>query len=135
MRPLASRDVVYDIMCVVTWEVEFTETCLSWLVGLPTGVQDAVSARVRLLENRGPALGFPYSSAVVTSRHKHMRELRVQWRGKPYRLLYAFDPRRVAIVLDGGDKTGDDRFYEVIVPRADRRYERHLRELIQEGLI
>jgi hypothetical protein len=64
-----------------------------------------------------------------------MRELRVQHRGRPYRVLYAFDPRRVAILLIGGDKTGHDRWYEQFVPVADHLYDRHLETLKQEGLI
>jgi hypothetical protein len=64
-----------------------------------------------------------------------MRELRVQHRGHPYRVLYAFDPRRVAILLIGGDKTGHDRWYEQFVLVADRLYDRHLETLKREGLI
>lgn len=64
-----------------------------------------------------------------------MRELRIQKSGKPLRVFYAFDPRRTAILLIGGDKTGDERFYETYVPRADNLYEVHLDELRQEGLI
>jgi len=52
-----------------------------------------------------------------------MRELRSQCKGQPLRTFYAFDPRRTAILLIGGDKTGDDRFYEVMVPLADRIYD------------
>lgn len=62
-----------------------------------------------------------------------MRELRIQHRGRPLRVLYAFDPRRAAILLIGGDKTGDDRWYEWMVPRAERLYEEHLAELRKEG--
>ncbi len=61
-----------------------------------------------------------------------MRELRVQHEGRPYRVLYAFDPRRVAILLIGGDKTGNNRWYEENVPRADAIYDEHLRELESE---
>jgi hypothetical protein len=64
-----------------------------------------------------------------------MRELRSQHGGRPYRVLYAFDPRRSAILLLGGDKTGDNRWYEKNVPLADDRYDAHLRQLRQEGLI
>jgi len=85
-----------------------------------------VRASVGLLEERGPSLPFPYSSGVVTSRHERMRELRIQHRGRPYRVLYAFDPRRTAILLMGGDKTGDDRWYEKNVPLADRLLDQHL---------
>lgn len=58
-----------------------------------------------------------------------MRELRIQHEGRPYRVLYAFDPRRTAILLIGGDKTGNNRWYEESVPLADAIYDRHLREL------
>jgi hypothetical protein len=64
-----------------------------------------------------------------------MRELRVQNRGRPYRVLYAFNPLRNAVLLLGRDKTGNDRWYEVHVPAADRLYDEHLAELKQEGLI
>jgi len=58
-----------------------------------------------------------------------MRELRIQHRGRPYRVLYAFDPRRTAVLLIGGDKTGDDRWYEANVPLADRLFDEHLADL------
>jgi hypothetical protein len=64
-----------------------------------------------------------------------MRELRIQHQGQPYRVLYAFDPRRNAILLIGGDKTGNDRWYEEFVPTADRLYDAHLASLKREGLI
>ena len=58
-----------------------------------------------------------------------MRELRIQYEGRPYRVLYAFDPVRVALLLLVGDKTGDDRWYEKMVPKADDLYEEHLRTI------
>ena len=61
-----------------------------------------------------------------------MRELRAQAGGDPLRMLYAFDPRRAAILLLGGDKTGNDRWYQENVPIADRRFERHLRTIEKE---
>ncbi len=64
-----------------------------------------------------------------------MRELRIQSGGKPIRVFYAFDPRRVAILLIGGDKTGNERFYDQYVPVADRLYDEHLETLRKEGLI
>ena len=94
--------------------------------------QESIAASVQLLEERGPNLGFPHSSGISGSRHSHMRELRTQHEGRPYRTLYAFDPRRNAILLIGGDKTGDNRWYEVNVPIADRLYDEHLEEIRQE---
>ena len=64
-----------------------------------------------------------------------MRELRVQSGGRPLRVFYAFDPRRSAILLIGGDKTGDDRFYERMVPIADQLYDVYIAEIRKEGLI
>jgi hypothetical protein len=64
-----------------------------------------------------------------------MRELRIQSGGEPYRVFYAFDPRRTAVLLIGGNKTGDDRFYEIKIPVADRLYDDYLIEIRKEGLI
>jgi hypothetical protein len=64
-----------------------------------------------------------------------MRELRIQHAGRPYRVLYAFDPLRTALLLIGGDKTGDDRWYQVYVPVADRLYDDHLAALRKEGKV
>jgi hypothetical protein len=64
-----------------------------------------------------------------------MRELRVQSGGKPLRVCYAFDPRRTAILLIGGNKTGNNRFYEKYIPIADRLYDTYLNELGKEGLL
>jgi hypothetical protein len=61
-----------------------------------------------------------------------MRELRIQHEGRPYRVLYAFDPRRAGFLLIGGDKTGNARWYDKMVPKADALYEQHLRELADE---
>lgn len=83
----------------------------------------------------GPSLRFPHSSGVKGSRHGHMRELRTQFGGKPLRSLYAFDPRRRAILLIGGDKTGNDRWYDEYVPVADDLYDEYIDELRKEGLL
>ena len=117
------------------WEIEYTNEFGEWWVGLLEKEQDAVAASIELLSEYGPSLPFPYSSDIKSSRYGHMRELRVQRGGKPIRVFYAFDPRRTSILLIGGDKTGNDRFYEEYVPTADALYEDHLKELRREGLI
>ena len=114
------------------WSVEYTDEFGEWWDDLTEDEQISVSAHVRNLEERGPRLPFPYSSGIQGSRHDHMRELRVQSGGRPLRVFYAFDPRRVAILLIGGDKTGDDRFYERMIPVADDLYDKHLAELEKE---
>lgn len=117
----------------MSWIVEYTEEFGEWWEGLNQREQEDVAVFVELLEARGPNLGYPHSSKVQGSRFEKMRELRPQHEGRPYRVFYAFDPRRVAILLIGGDKTGDDRFYEKYIPRADKIYERHLEEIGKEG--
>ena len=94
-----------------------------------------VTAYVILLENFDIKLGYPHSSKINGSRHSHMRELRVQSGGRPIRVFYAFDPRRNAILLIGGDKTGNDRFYEIYIPVADDLYDVYIEELRKEGLL
>ena len=122
-------------ICAMSWDVEYTDEFGDWWGTLSEAEQESLAASVRLLEERGPNLGFPHSSGINGSRHSHMRELRTQHEGRPYRTLYAFDPRRSAILLIGGDKTGDERWYDVHVPVADRLYEEHLEQLRKEGLI
>ncbi|WP_045213925.1 type II toxin-antitoxin system RelE/ParE family toxin [Desulfonatronovibrio magnus] len=113
----------------MVWEVEYTDEFGAWWDKLSEEEQISVDASVRLLEKCGPTLGYPHSSKISNSRHNHMRELRTQHQGRPLRTLYAFDPRRTAILLIGGDKTGDDRWYEVNIPLADRLYDEHLEEI------
>ena len=104
----------------MAWNVEYTEELEDWWMKLTEPEQESVNASVGLLEALGPALGFPHSSSIEGSRHGHMRERRIQHQGRPYRVLYVFDPRRSAILLLDVDKTGDDRWYVVHVPIADR---------------
>jgi len=73
------------------------------------------------------ALGFPYSSEIKGS--GALRELRVRSSGHPLRVFYAFDPLRRAVLLPGRDKTGDDRFYETFVPRAEQLWAEYLADL------
>lgn len=111
--------------------VEYTDEFRDWWDTLSVRHQDAVGHVVTNLIERGTALPFPYSSGVKTSRHRHMRELRIRTR-PVIRVFYAFDPRRTAILLIGGYKTTDDRFYRDFVQRADALYDQHLRELANE---
>jgi len=104
------------------WEVEFTNEFETWWNTLTEDEQEDVAASVNLLRITGPFLGRPHSDTLKNSRHANMKELRTQHRGRPLRTLYAFDPRRCAILLIGGDKTGDDRFYERMIPLADKLY-------------
>ena len=117
----------------MAWEIEYTDEFGNWWYRLSDREQDDIVAVVNLLAEKGSLLPFPYSSGIVGSKHSQMRELRVQSGGKPIRIFYAFDPRRTAILLIGGDKTGDDRFYEKYIPLADRLYDIYLEEIRKEG--
>lgn len=110
-------------------DVEYTDDFAGWWNDIDEAGQEDVAAYVDRLAARGPHLPHPYSSGVEGSRHSHMRELRVQSNGRPIRVFYAFNPERTAILLIGGDKTGDDRFYETMIPIADSLYDEHLQEL------
>src|SRR6266550_4672092 len=110
------------------WNVEHTDEFPEWYGDLSETQQDDITANGLLLMEHGPQLSFPYSSGVNGSKHPHMRELRLQSSGRPLRIFYAFDPRRSAIRLIGGDKTGDDRFYKRMVPIADAFYDVYLDE-------
>lgn len=110
------------------WTVEYTDEFEAWWIDLAEETQDDIDRVVMLLEEHGPTLGYPYSSDIKGSRFA-LRELRVQSDGRPIRVLYAFDPVRSALLLIGGDKTGNARWYLENVPRAERIFEEHLKEL------
>lgn len=117
------------------WDVEFTDEFGRWWDELDEAAQDRLRASVLLLQQFGPSLPRPHADTVEGSRHSNMKELRTQHQGKPLRTFFVFDPRRSAILLIGGDKTGDKRFYDRMIPEADRLYDEHLEELKKEGLI
>jgi hypothetical protein len=119
----------------MVWNVEYTDEFAQWFQGIGEAQQDDVTVAGLLLMEQGPQLPYPHSSGLAGSRHPHMRELRVQSGGRPMRIFYAFDPRRSAILLVGGDKTGDGRFYERMIPIADRLYDTYIEEIRKEGLI
>lgn len=113
----------------MAYPVEFTDEFGEWYDGLTAIEQDSIRRSVNLLEEFGPALTRPHADTVNGSKFPNMRELRCQHEGRPYRVLYAFDPRRTAMLLIGGDKTGKPRWYEDFVPRADKIYAQHLKEI------
>jgi hypothetical protein len=117
----------------VAWDIEFTDEFGSWWDGLTLHEQESIDFGVGLLIARGPTLPFPYSAQIKGSKFGEMRELRVQHQGKPYRVLYAFDPLRIGLLLIGGDKTGDNNWYGRMVPLADRLFAAHLAELKEKN--
>ncbi len=126
---------IHGIYYMMMWDMEFTNEFRAWWDTLTAAQQEDVAAAVQLLQEYGPTLRFPHTSGIMGSRHAHLRELRVQSGGRPLRIFYAFDPRRTAVLLIGGDKTGDDRFYDTYIPMADRLYDSYMDELRREGLL
>ena len=118
----------------MAWDIEVTDQWEAWFDGLTRRQQNAVIAAVDYLEADGPGLGRPMVDTITGSRHANMKELRP--RGGNLRILFAFDPRRAAILLLGGDKT--DRWevwYREAIPLADDLYDEHLAMLRREGLL
>ena len=117
------------------WEVEVTDQFIERWSSLSDAQREVVTDRVDLLAERGPDLGRPVVDRINSSRHQMMKELRAA-KGGALRVLFCFDPRRQAILLLGGDKSGEwNNWYEWAVPFADDLYDEYLRELGEEGLI
>ena len=111
------------------WDVQLDEDFAAWLAGLDTEVRNEIIAHANLLREHGPRLGRPYVDTLKGSAFPNMKELRVQFRGDPWRILFAFDPNRAAILLIGGNKRGDKRWYKKHLPIADEGFRRHLERL------
>lgn len=115
------------------WRVVFTEEYQAWLATLDSAAREDLRASIEVLRQYGPQTPRPHVDTLKGSRHANLKELRTQSRGRPLRSLFAFDPERRAVVLIGGDKTGDKRFYERMIPLAEALLDRHLEELKEEG--
>lgn len=114
------------------WIIETTDTFDVWFDALDDIDRESVLASLMVLKERGPMLSRPYADVVKGSRHSNMKELRVQSKGDPIRAFFAFDPNRKGILLCAGNKTGGEkRFYEVMIPIADREFTAHLEKLEQ----
>lgn len=113
------------------WAVLFAEEFEPEFDELPEGAQNAILARLILLEREGPSLGRPHADTLAGSRHVNMKELRCNAEGGVWRIAFAFDPVRRAILLVAGDKSGvsEKRFYKALIQRADARFDRHLAKI------
>lgn len=109
------------------WTVVTVERFDEWFLSLSEPEQVNMLTVIKLLEVKGPQLGRPYVDSLQgTKKVKNLKELRVQHNGSPYRILFAFDPVRQAVLLCGGDKTSKKRFYEVMIPIAEEEFLDHL---------
>ena len=110
------------------WVVVFFDEFEAEFDACSEAVQDAILAKAGLLEREGPRLGRPHADTLSGSRHANMKELRCNADGGAWRVLFAFDPGRRAVLLAGGSKSGvgERRFYRQLMVRADERFDRHL---------
>jgi hypothetical protein len=115
------------------WDVVLDDEFAAWLDELNADVRNAILAHAALLRERGPTLSRPYVDTLEGSVFPNMKELRVQFRGDPWRILFAFDSKRAAVLLLGGNKRGDRRWYKTQIPIADERFTRHLKRLKEKG--
>jgi len=116
----------------MSWEIEYTDQFEEWWITLSGPEQTAIDKAVEALQRDGPSLGRPLADAVHRSRHANMKELRPP--SSTIRNLFAFDPRRSAILLIGGDKARQwNAWYERMIPIADQLYDDHLEELRRKG--
>jgi hypothetical protein len=113
----------------MSWSVQLDEKFEEWLQAQEDDLRLEILARLNLLQEEGPKLSRPYADTIRSSQYSNMKELRIQHHGKPWRIMFAFDPKQSAIILLGGNKTGDDRWYKKNVPIADKRFTEHLESL------
>jgi len=118
----------------MAWEIEGTEEFQAWFSALTSAERISVAAKIDLLEEEGPSLGRPHADTLKGSKLTNLKELIIQHAGNPYRVIFAFDPRRTAVLLLGGRKA-DSKWYKTAVPEAGKIYERYLQEIKDEGLI
>ncbi len=118
----------------MNWIVRFDEAFDPEFDELPTDVQDELLAQARLLETFGPTLGRPRVDTLNGSRHANMKELRFDAEGGVWRVAFAFDPKRQAVLLVAGDKSGgsEKRFYKALIKKADERFDSHLARMKKE---
>ena len=113
------------------WEVDLHDDFVTEYRDLPKDVQDELLAHIELLEQFGPQLGRPHADTLNGSRHPNMKELRFGGSDGVWRVAFAFDPSRKAILLVAGDKSGggEKRFYRQLIDRADKRFDSHLAKI------
>lgn len=128
------KDYVVDNICTLyhntfmSWVVLLHEAFDAELDDLPEAVQDETLALMGLLRQFGPTLGRPRVDTLKGSRHANMKELRFDAANGVWRIAFAFDPKRRAILLVGGDKSDSSktRFYRQLIKKADARFDEHL---------
>jgi hypothetical protein len=120
----------------MTWNILFHDDFHAEFQAMDSALQDELLAHARLLQEFGPHLGRPSVDTLKGSKHANMKELRFDCEGGVWRVAFAFDTERAAILLVGGDKCGVDqrRFYKKLIASADTRFDGHLETLLAVGI-
>lgn len=108
------------------WFLVYLDEFSTWLDGQEEDLQDEALSHLEMLKDRGPLLSRPYADTLKGSKIANLKELRFSYKGAPIRILFAFDPRKQGVIILGGDKTGDKRWYEKNIPIAEKLYKAHL---------
>lgn len=116
------------------WPIELCPEFEAWLDGLEDdALRLEILSHAKALQRLGPGTGRPLVDTLKGSKHANMKELRMQYAGEPWRIMFAFDPRRIGIVLLGGSKAGKPDWYDENIPVADARYDAHLERLAEDA--
>ena len=125
-----------EYILIMEWEIVYHDEYEIWFALLEKedkALYLEILAQLKVLAQLGPSLGRPRVDTLKDSKFKNMKEFRIQHKGEPIRIFFAFDPKRQAVLLVGGNKVGNEkRFYTENIPIADKRYQEHLDELGKE---
>jgi hypothetical protein len=114
------------------WTIIYRPRYRIWFKKCGESLQNEILAHLEVLKIMGPNLGRPRVDHIKGSKHQNMKELRIQYKGDPVRILFAFDPVRQAVLCLGGVKTGDKDWYRRNLPLADREFTSHLEVLVKD---
>ncbi len=109
------------------WEIKQSADFQAWFLALPDYAKEKIIMGVEILSNISPSLGRPWVDTIKGSKLKNLKELRIDVKQNVFRILFIFDPKRIGILLVGGDKRGQKRFYETIIPLAENIYDSYLK--------
>lgn len=116
----------------MTWTLIYLDYYENWLNEQEEELQDEAFAQLEVLKQFGPTLGRPRVDTLKDSNLANLKELRFFFKGAPIRILFAFDPKKQGVIMLGGDKTGDKRWYKTNIPIAEKLYAEHLEKQRKE---
>lgn len=115
------------------WEINRTNEIAEWIDNLDEDTKEAIFRALLILREIGPTLGRPYVDTLKSSKYKNLKELRIQIKRKVLRILFIFNVQRKIVLLVGGDKKGDKRYYKRMIPIAEKLYEKYLKQWSNEN--